>query len=124
MTFLILSEVYLSHYFELYVPLLRTFSGVSLKTEGSSYIQVFHCIQILHHCTTLAVILFYLSVQIITYNDSCTAEDICAAASKLITFIDLAGHHKYMKTTIFGLTGYFPTAVMLVVGANTGMGEL
>eukprot|EP00112_Aurelia_sp_Birch-Aquarium-sp1_P000843 Seg1080.7 transcript_id=Seg1080.7/GoldUCD/mRNA.D3Y31 product="GTP-binding protein 2" protein_id=Seg1080.7/GoldUCD/D3Y31 len=59
--------------------------------------------------------------EVITYNDTSTAEDICAAASKLITFIDLAGHYKYMKTTIFGLTGYFPGAVMLVVGANTGM---
>ncbi|XP_065061561.1 GTP-binding protein 2-like [Rhopilema esculentum] len=59
--------------------------------------------------------------EVITYNDSCTAEDICSAASKLITFIDLAGHYKYMKTTIFGLTGYFPGSVMLVVGANTGM---
>lgn len=60
----------------------------------------------------------------ITYNDTSTAEDICAAASKLITFIDLAGHYKYMKTTIFGLTGYCPASVMLVVGANTGMGMI
>lgn len=59
--------------------------------------------------------------EVITYNDTSTAEDICSAASKLITFIDLAGHYKYMKTTIFGLTGYCPASVMLVVGANTGM---
>lgn len=62
-------------------------------------------------------------IQVITYNDTSTAEDICSAASKLITFIDLAGHYKYMKTTIFGLTGYCPASVMLVVGANTGMGK-
>eukprot|EP00794_Sanderia_malayensis_P020007 gene20007-21968_t len=59
--------------------------------------------------------------EVLMYNDSLTAEDICAASAKLITFIDLAGHHKYMKTTVFGLTGCFPGAVMLVVGANTGM---
>lgn len=37
--------------------------------------------------------------------------------------IDLAGHHKYLKTTIFGLTGYAPDFAMLVVSANTGLGN-
>jgi GTPase len=27
---------------------------------------------------------------------------ICEASSKVITFIDLAGHERYLKTTIFG----------------------
>jgi GTPase len=36
--------------------------------------------------------------------------------------IDLAGHHKYLKTTIFGLTGYAPDFAMLVVNATTGLG--
>lgn len=40
----------------------------------------------------------------------------------MITFIDLAGHHKYLKTTIFGLTSYCPDFAMLVVSANTGIG--
>ncbi|KAJ6664745.1 hypothetical protein lerEdw1_006318 [Lerista edwardsae] len=39
----------------------------------------------------------------------------------MITFIDLAGHHKYLKTTIFGLTSYCPDFAMLVVSANTGI---
>ena len=30
---------------------------------------------------------------------------ICEAASKVITFIDLAGHERYLKTTIFGESG-------------------
>jgi len=42
----------------------------------------------------------------------------------MITFIDLAGHHKYLKTTIFGLTSYCPDFAMLVVSANTGIGKL
>lgn len=41
----------------------------------------------------------------------------------MITFIDLAGHHKYLKTTIFGLTSYCPDFAMLVVSANTGIGK-
>ncbi|KAG7217938.1 hypothetical protein INR49_020760 [Caranx melampygus] len=40
---------------------------------------------------------------------------------EMITFIDLAGHHKYLKTTIFGLTSYCPDFAMLVVSANTGI---
>ncbi|KAM8852435.1 GTP-binding protein 2 [Synchiropus picturatus] len=59
--------------------------------------------------------------EVVNYSDSRTAEDICENASKMITFIDLAGHHKYLKTTIFGLTSYCPDFAMLVVSANTGI---
>lgn len=46
---------------------------------------------------------------------------ICQEASKVITFIDLAGHEKYLKTTIFGMTGHAPDFTMLMVGANAGV---
>ncbi|XP_075997857.1 GTP-binding protein 2 [Genypterus blacodes] len=59
--------------------------------------------------------------EVVNYSESRTAEQICENASKMITFIDLAGHHKYLKTTIFGLTSYCPDFAMLVVSANTGM---
>ncbi len=39
---------------------------------------------------------------------------------KCVSLIDLAGHEKYLKTTMFGLTGYCPDLAMLMVGANTG----
>ena len=39
---------------------------------------------------------------------------------KCVSMIDLAGHEKYLKTTMFGLTGYSPDIAMLMVGANTG----
>lgn len=48
-------------------------------------------------------------------------EQVCAKAHKLIGFIDLAGHEKYLKTTMFGLTGCAPDYSMLMVGANAGM---
>ncbi|XP_055331213.1 GTP-binding protein 1-like [Paramacrobiotus metropolitanus] len=48
-------------------------------------------------------------------------EGICKQSSKVITFIDLAGHEKYLKTTIFGMTGHLPDFCMLVVGANAGV---
>ncbi|VEL15117.1 unnamed protein product [Protopolystoma xenopodis] len=39
----------------------------------------------------------------------------------VITFIDLAGHERYLKTTVFGMTGYAPDFAMLMVGANSGV---
>ncbi|XP_051550838.1 GTP-binding protein 2-like [Myxocyprinus asiaticus] len=59
--------------------------------------------------------------EVVNYSDSRTADEICESSSKMITFIDLAGHYKYLKTTIFGLTSYCPDFAMLVVGANTGI---
>ena len=43
---------------------------------------------------------------------------------KVISFMDLAGHEKYMRTTVFGVTGMFPDYGILVVGANTGITRL
>lgn len=38
-----------------------------------------------------------------------------------MTFIDLAGHERYLKTTIFGMTGHAPDYAMFMVGANAGV---
>ncbi|RXG52841.1 GTP-binding protein 1 [Armadillidium vulgare] len=46
---------------------------------------------------------------------------ICEDSSKVITFIDLAGHERYLKTTVFGMTGHLPDFTMLMVGANAGV---
>lgn len=59
--------------------------------------------------------------EVVDYSTCISAEEICEASSKLITFIDLAGHQKYMKTTIFGLTAHCPDIAMLVIGANSGV---
>ncbi|KAK0397734.1 hypothetical protein QR680_002243 [Steinernema hermaphroditum] len=47
--------------------------------------------------------------------------NICREAAKVVTFIDLAGHEKYLKTTIFGMTGHMPDYTMLMIGANAGI---
>lgn len=39
---------------------------------------------------------------------------------KDVVLIDLCGHKKYLKTTIFGLTGYFPDYGVLILAANKG----
>ena len=40
-----------------------------------------------------------------SHGSSLDWTDICNKSSKVITFVDLAGHEKYLKTTVFGLTG-------------------
>ena len=57
----------------------------------------------------------------LTYSTYRSPEEICEAASKLITFIDLAGHHKYLRTTVFGLIGHLPHLVLLLVSAVSGV---
>ena len=44
-----------------------------------------------------------------------------AGAAKIVSFVDLAGHEKYLRTTLFGLTSHQPDYAMLVVGANMGV---
>lgn len=61
--------------------------------------------------------------KLVNYNtrNSITAEDISVESSKLVTFLDLAGHEKYLKTTIQGLCGYFPNYAMLVISSTSGL---
>jgi len=42
-------------------------------------------------------------------------------SAKVVSFIDLAGHERYLRTTVYGLTAHEPDYVMVVVGANHGI---
>lgn len=66
---------------------------------------------------------FDVDGQVINYNsgDLMTAEEICVNSTKLVTFLDLAGHRKYLRTTIQGLSGYFPHYAMLVISSTSGI---
>ncbi|KAI0305613.1 P-loop containing nucleoside triphosphate hydrolase protein [Multifurca ochricompacta] len=48
-------------------------------------------------------------------------EEISRRSAKIVTFIDLAGHERYLKTTLYGLTSGAPSCVILVIGANAGV---
>src|SRR5438046_334395 len=50
--------------------------------------------------------------------------EIVDASHKIVQLIDLCGHEKYLKTTMFGLSGLFPHYAMLVVGANMGVSRM
>lgn len=43
---------------------------------------------------------------------------------KILSFIDLAGHEKYLKTTIFGLTGLFVDYGLVLIGSNMGITKM
>ena len=45
-------------------------------------------------------------------------------SDRILTFIDLCGHEKYLKTTIFGLVGLMPDYAMIVIGSNMGLGRM
>jgi GTPase len=47
--------------------------------------------------------------------------EIVSQAAKVITFFDLAGHEKYLKTTVYGMTGNIPDYCMLLLGGNMGV---
>jgi len=47
-------------------------------------------------------------------------KEIVQESNQLVTFCDLCGHEKYLKTTIFGLVGLCPDYAMIVVNANAG----
>ena len=44
--------------------------------------------------------------------------------NKVVSFLDLAGHEKYLGTTLFGITGLFPDYGIVVIAANTGITKL
>lgn len=49
---------------------------------------------------------------------------VATNSQRLVTFLDLCGHEKYLKTTMFGLVGLMPDYSMIVVGANMGVSRM
>jgi GTPase len=47
--------------------------------------------------------------------------EIVSKSAKIISFFDLAGHEKYLKTTILGLSSSFPDICMLIIDGNNGI---
>jgi GTPase len=60
----------------------------------------------------------------LTAKKKATWPEIVAGSSRIAQLIDLCGHEKYLKTTMFGLTGLYPHYCMLVVGANMGVSRM
>ena len=41
--------------------------------------------------------------------------------NKSVILIDLCGHEKYLKTTMFGIMSYYPDYAIVIIGANRGI---
>lgn len=48
-------------------------------------------------------------------------EEIGKRSAKVISFSDLAGHERYLKTTVFGMLSSSPNYCLLMVAANNGL---
>ena len=57
----------------------------------------------------------YQSINKLSWNE------IVSRSSKIISFFDLAGHEKYLKTTILGLSTSTPNLCMIMISANNGI---
>ncbi|KAJ6144840.1 GTP-binding protein 1 [Penicillium chermesinum] len=50
-----------------------------------------------------------------------TWEEIGKRSAKVISFSDLAGHERYLRTTVFGMLSSSPNYCLLMVAANNGL---
>lgn len=59
-----------------------------------------------------------------TGRTSSITENYLRNGNKYISFIDLAGHERYLKTTMYGLSGHHIDYVLIFVGANMGISRI
>lgn len=50
-----------------------------------------------------------------------SCREVFQKSERLFTFVDLAGHERYLKTTISGMTGSRPDYAVIIVGSNRGV---
>jgi len=64
--------------------------------------------------------------QIVNYQgvNKLSWNDIVQRSTKIISFFDLAGHEKYLKTTILGISSSIPNICMIMIGANNGISKM
>eukprot|EP01128_Nolandella_sp_AFSM9_P003507 TRINITY_DN150_c0_g1_i2.p1 TRINITY_DN150_c0_g1~~TRINITY_DN150_c0_g1_i2.p1 ORF type:complete len:604 (+),score=159.55 TRINITY_DN150_c0_g1_i2:40-1851(+) len=64
--------------------------------------------------------------ECVNYSDlhKMTWGDIIENSCKIVSFLDLAGHQKYLKTTVQGMTASLPDYALLLVGANMGVTKM
>jgi GTPase len=43
---------------------------------------------------------------------------------KIVTFLDLCGHEKYLKTTMYGMVSMAPDYALLAIGSNMGVARM
>ncbi|RJE20968.1 GTP-binding protein 1 [Aspergillus sclerotialis] len=56
-----------------------------------------------------------------THGRKMSWEEIGKRSAKVISFSDLAGHERYLRTTVFGMLSSSPNYCLLMVAANNGL---
>lgn len=77
-----------------------------------------------HNCIGMEILGYDAESKIVGSNDpgrKLKWDEIGNRSAKVISFTDLAGHERYLRTTVFGLLGTSPDYVMLMVAANNGL---
>ena len=57
----------------------------------------------------------------LTEKKNVSWKEILNNSDKLVSLIDLCGHEKYLKTTMYGLTALLPDYAMILIGTNMGV---
>lgn len=102
-------------------------SGLRDNGRGSSRLSVFNFSHEIESGRTSSIgqqIVGYDECgRVMNYTDKrqIAWPDIVKRSAKIATFFDLAGHEKYLKTTILGLTSSHPDICLIMVAANKGL---
>eukprot|EP01002_Notosolenus_urceolatus_P014734 NODE_651_length_1881_cov_16.310590_g523_i0.p1 GENE.NODE_651_length_1881_cov_16.310590_g523_i0~~NODE_651_length_1881_cov_16.310590_g523_i0.p1 ORF type:complete len:597 (-),score=148.87 NODE_651_length_1881_cov_16.310590_g523_i0:91-1764(-) len=59
--------------------------------------------------------------QVLAKHSGLASKDLCDRSAKIFTLYDLAGHERYLKTTVLGMTGSLPDYAVIVISANNGV---
>ena len=57
----------------------------------------------------------------ITEKKNTSWKEIATQSEHVITFLDLCGHEKYLKTTMYGVSALMPHYAIILIGANMGV---
>ena len=57
----------------------------------------------------------------LTEKKNVSWKDIASKSDHVITFLDLCGHEKYLKTTMYGITALMPHYAIILIGTNMGV---
>ena len=57
----------------------------------------------------------------LTEKKNVSWKDIACQSDHVITFLDLCGHEKYLKTTMYGVSALMPHYAIILIGTNMGV---
>ena len=105
-------------------------SGQNENGRGSARSSIFNFIHEVKTGRTSSIahqILGYdYDGKIVNYSglNKMSWSEIVEKSSKIISFFDLAGHERYLKTTIAGLASSFPDLCCIMVAGNNGLSPM